>query len=211
MKRSRFSEEQIIGILKERQAGLSAAELCRKHGLSEPTCLTSGARSMAAWRVSQCPPLVRGQWRMFEEIYRELGHHRERLFPKARMPARPLPGRALHGNAREGDRSACLSVSFDAGRRRAASTTPARAVVRATAVRISRCPAVDCKAINERGACTSCSARRLGGELEEAPPHLPRGTADRAQARRPEACARDAGTDGDPARPEPALEPRRRV
>ena len=37
MKRSRFSEEQIIGILKEYQAGLSAKELCRKHGVSEPT------------------------------------------------------------------------------------------------------------------------------------------------------------------------------
>ena len=37
MKRSRFSEEQIIGILKEHQAGLSAKELCRRHGVSEPT------------------------------------------------------------------------------------------------------------------------------------------------------------------------------
>ncbi len=37
MKRSRFSEEQIIGILKEHQAGLSAVELCRRHGISEPT------------------------------------------------------------------------------------------------------------------------------------------------------------------------------
>ena len=35
MKRSRFSEEQIIGILKEHQAGLSAQDLCRKHGISE--------------------------------------------------------------------------------------------------------------------------------------------------------------------------------
>jgi putative transposase len=34
MKRSRFSEEQIIGILKERQAGLGAKELCRRHGMS---------------------------------------------------------------------------------------------------------------------------------------------------------------------------------
>jgi putative transposase len=32
MKRSRFSEEQIIGILKEHEAGVSVAELCRKHG-----------------------------------------------------------------------------------------------------------------------------------------------------------------------------------
>lgn len=37
MKRSRFSEEQIIGILKEHQAGLSAADLYRKHGVSDAT------------------------------------------------------------------------------------------------------------------------------------------------------------------------------
>jgi putative transposase len=37
MKRSRYTEEQIIGILKEHQAGLSAQDLCRKHGLSDAT------------------------------------------------------------------------------------------------------------------------------------------------------------------------------
>jgi putative transposase len=37
MKRSRFTEEQIIGILKEHQAGMSAANLCRKHGISDAT------------------------------------------------------------------------------------------------------------------------------------------------------------------------------
>ena len=37
MKRSRFSEEQIIGILKEHQAGLGAKELCHKHGVSDAT------------------------------------------------------------------------------------------------------------------------------------------------------------------------------
>jgi putative transposase len=37
MKRSRFTEGQIIGVLKEHQAGLSAAELCRKHGISDAT------------------------------------------------------------------------------------------------------------------------------------------------------------------------------
>ncbi|MEO1200239.1 MAG: IS3 family transposase [Pseudomonadota bacterium] len=37
MRRSRFSDEQIVGILKEHQAGMSAAELCRKHGISDAT------------------------------------------------------------------------------------------------------------------------------------------------------------------------------
>ena len=35
MKRSRFSEEQIIGTLKEHEAGVSVADLCRKHGVSD--------------------------------------------------------------------------------------------------------------------------------------------------------------------------------
>ena len=37
MRRSRFSEEQIIGILKEHQAGREVAELRRKYGISDPT------------------------------------------------------------------------------------------------------------------------------------------------------------------------------
>jgi len=37
MRKSRFTEEQIIKVLKEHAAELSAAELCRKHGISEPT------------------------------------------------------------------------------------------------------------------------------------------------------------------------------
>ena len=35
MKRTRFSEEQIIGILKEHEAGVSVADLCRKYGVSD--------------------------------------------------------------------------------------------------------------------------------------------------------------------------------
>jgi putative transposase len=37
MKRSRYTEEQIIGILKQHQAGVAAKELCRKHGISDAT------------------------------------------------------------------------------------------------------------------------------------------------------------------------------
>ena len=37
MKRGRFSEEQIIGILKEREAGMPTVEVCRRHGVSPAT------------------------------------------------------------------------------------------------------------------------------------------------------------------------------
>ena len=37
MKRSRFSDEQIIGILKEQEAGAATADVCRRHGVSGAT------------------------------------------------------------------------------------------------------------------------------------------------------------------------------
>jgi putative transposase len=40
MRKSRFSEERIIGILKEHQAGLPVAEICRRHGISDATLYT---------------------------------------------------------------------------------------------------------------------------------------------------------------------------
>ncbi len=45
--RKRFTEEQIIGFLREADAGLTVAELCRRHGFSEASYWTGAVHSQS--------------------------------------------------------------------------------------------------------------------------------------------------------------------
>ena len=55
MRRGRFTEDQIIGVLREHETGVKTAELCRKHGISDATFYNWKAKygamtvSEAAW------------------------------------------------------------------------------------------------------------------------------------------------------------------
>lgn len=44
MRKSRFSDDQIIGILKEHAAGIAVSDICRKHGISDATFYTWRSR-----------------------------------------------------------------------------------------------------------------------------------------------------------------------
>jgi putative transposase len=53
MKKSRFSEEKIISVLKQAEAGMKVSELVRKHGISEATFYNWKA-STVAWTSRSC-------------------------------------------------------------------------------------------------------------------------------------------------------------
>ena len=188
MKRSRFSDEQIIGILKEHQAGMSAADLCRKYGVSDATFYkwrskyggmeVSEAKRLKALEeenaklnkllaesmmdVSTLREMLKktSDARLQEES-RELGYRTSRLLATTCLRA--------HGH-----RSARLPLPiYTTGRCKAAKAAEG-AVVGTAAVRLSPPAPVT-------------EARGRGGELEEALPPLQGGAAHGSQAWRPHA------------------------
>jgi putative transposase len=78
MKKSKFSEEQIVRILKEVEAGAKVNETCRKHGISEPTYY-AWKNKYAGMDVSQLRHLkdVEVELARLKRMYAELAleHH----------------------------------------------------------------------------------------------------------------------------------------
>lgn len=78
MKKSNFTEEQIVGILKEIEAGAKVAETCRKHGIAEATYYKWKTK-YAGLEVSQLRHLkdVEAELARLKKMYAELAleHH----------------------------------------------------------------------------------------------------------------------------------------
>ena len=89
MKRRRFSEEQIVGILPEQKAGPSVTDVCRKHGMSSATFYAwkskyggmEGQAAQAAFRWKDAPPNDAKQLKALEAEYAKL----KRLYADAML------------------------------------------------------------------------------------------------------------------------------
>ncbi|MDP1702822.1 MAG: IS3 family transposase [Aestuariivirga sp.] len=118
MKRKRFTEEQIIGILREHEAGAKTADLARKHGLSEATLYNWKAK-FGGMDVSDARKL-----RALEEENGKL----KRLLADAMLDAsalRELLGKKMVGPAAKREAVACLKEQFQMSERRACEVVAA--------------------------------------------------------------------------------------
>ena len=86
MKRKRHTEEQIIAILKEHEAGAKTADVCRKHGVSEATFynwkakyggleVSEAKRLLPVDRITESVPRVESRPRRRPELEGESGPH----------------------------------------------------------------------------------------------------------------------------------------
>ena len=91
MKKSRFSEEQIIGILKQHEAGMKASDLCREHGISASTFYTLKSKC-GGMDVSEAQRLrAMEKNRRLKQLLADLSLHHEVLKAVIRKNGWSLP------------------------------------------------------------------------------------------------------------------------
>ena len=75
MKKSRFTESQIVSILKEADAGMKVKEICRKYGISDATYYNWKSKygGMAPSQLKQMKELE-AQLAQYKRMYAELAH-----------------------------------------------------------------------------------------------------------------------------------------
>ena len=76
MRNSKFSETQIVSILKEADAGMPVKEVCRKHGISSPTYY--------AWKAKY-GGLSASELKRIKELERDLRHKEKALAETAAL------------------------------------------------------------------------------------------------------------------------------
>ena len=101
MKTSRYTEAQIIAILRQAEGGVPVAELCREHGMSDASFYKWRAKygGMDASMVSQMKAIEdenRRLKRMYADLSMQADLLREALGKK--QVGHPPPGRGLHAN-----------------------------------------------------------------------------------------------------------------
>ena len=92
MKKSRYTEEQIIGILKQHEAGVKTADLCREHGISEATFYNWKAK-FGGLDVSEAQRLrqMEDENRRLEQLVADLSLDKEMLKAVIRKNGWGLP------------------------------------------------------------------------------------------------------------------------
>ena len=192
MRKSRFTEEQIIKVLKEHAAGLSAGEVCRKHGISDRDVLQV---AIALWRDGGLRrPQAEGAGGREPQAEEAAGGDDAGCIDaegdaRKKLLTPSLRRRAVTWAIREkgySQRRACrarrpasedLSLCLDEAGRSRASQQAAGAGVAAPAVRLS-------------ASWSDAGAPGHQAQSQEALSALQGRAADRAQARRPQAGSR---------------------
>jgi putative transposase len=92
MKKSRFSEEQILGILKQREAGMKMSDLCREHGISAAT-FYGWRTKLGSMDVSEAQRLrqIEEENRRLKQLVADLSLDREALRAVIRKNGWNLP------------------------------------------------------------------------------------------------------------------------